>query len=544
MNLYNNFEGLSIQKYFRTIIQGDIISYGLLLISVAVLRGLFLFLVRQTIIIVSRKIEYDLKNDIYKHIQTLPLEYYKQNSTGDLIARISDDVSKVRMYLGPALMYSLSVVVLFSTLIPYMFSVNPTLTLYTLSPLPILSISIYLVNNVINKKSELIQKQLSKMTSFVQEHFAGIQVIKAFAKEEESAENFELEAEDYKSKSISLGKTQAYFFPLILGLIGLSGLLTIYVGGKEVIAGNLEVGNIAEFIIYIGLLTWPVTSLGWMTSIIQRAAASQNRINQVFASENNILSDSKLKNEIKGDIEFKGVSFAYPDGGKTILNNINFKLEAGKTLAIFGSTGSGKSSLAQLIPRLYDITEGEVLIDGINIKKYDLQYLRSRVGYIPQDVFIFSESIKNNIAFTDHNLPMEDVLLASKRSDLHENVIQFEKQYDTKLGERGINLSGGQKQRLSIARSIAKDYQVFILDSVLSAVDTNTENTILHNLKSVMKNKSSIIISHRISSAKLADYIMVLGEGKVLEYGTENELLKQNGYYRSLYDKQRSKVRK
>ena len=537
------FEGLKLQESFRGIIQGDIISYGLLLFSATILRGLFLFLVRQTIIIVSRKIEYDLKNDIYNHIQTLPLEYYKQNSTGDLIARLSDDVAKVRMYLGPALMYSLTVIVLFVTLIPYMFSINMKLTLYTLSPLPLLSLSIYIVNNLVNKKSEIIQKQLSKLTSFAQENFAGIQVIKSFAKEEESAKNFEKHADDYKEKSISLAKTQAIFFPLILGLIGLSALMAIYVGGEEVIAGNLEVGNIAEFIIYVGLLTWPVTSLGWMTSIIQRAAASQDRINQIFEAKNNILSTKKLKTEIHGEIEFRGVDFCYPDGNTNILNNINFKIQAGETLAIFGATGGGKTTLAQLIPRLYDVSSGQIIIDGQDIKDYDVQYLRGKIGYIPQDVFIFSESIKNNIAFTDHELPMKDILKASKNSDLHDNVIQFEEEYETKLGERGINLSGGQKQRLAIARSIAKDYQVFIMDSVLSAVDTKTEDIILGNLQSVMKNKTSIIISHRVSSAKLADKILVLGDSTIIEYGTEAELLKiKNGYYKKLHDKQQKKT--
>lgn len=509
-----------------------------MILGVALLRGFFLFLVRQTIIIMSRHVEYDMKNDIYEHYQQLPTSFFKMNSTGDLMARISEDVSRVRMYIGPAVMYGISLIVLFGMLIPYMFSINTTLTLYALSPLPILSVAIYFVNNQVNKRSEEIQRQLSKLSTFTQEAFSGIRVIKSFSREKNSVENFEQESNEYKDRSLKLTFVQAMFFPLIVGLIGVSTILTIYVGGMEVIEGTLSFGNIAEFVIYVNLLTWPVASLGWVTSIMQRAAASQKRINEFLNVKNDILSEKNLTNDIEGSVEFKNVSLKYDDSGINALKNISFSLESGKSLAIIGTTGSGKSTIANLIMRLYDASEGEIAIDGTNIKDYQVQHIRNQMGYVPQDVFLFSDSIKNNIAFSDNSLPMEKIIEASKVADLHHNIEHFKEGYDTVLGERGITLSGGQKQRLSIARAIIKNPKILILDDALSAVDTKTEHNILSQLSKIMENRTSIIISHRVSSAQLADTILVLKNGEIIEEGTHNSLIDKQGAYHKLYQKQ------
>ncbi|BDD05443.1 ABC transporter ATP-binding protein [Aureibacter tunicatorum] len=538
ITMFKMFEGLNLQTSFEDIIKSSIVLYGFMILGVALLRGFFLFLVRQTIIIMSRHVEYDMKNDIYEHYQQLPTSFFKMNSTGDLMARISEDVSRVRMYIGPAVMYGISLIVLFGMLIPYMFSINTTLTLYALSPLPILSVAIYFVNNQVNKRSEEIQRQLSKLSTFTQEAFSGIRVIKSFSREKNSVENFEQESNEYKDRSLKLTFVQAMFFPLIVGLIGVSTILTIYVGGMEVIEGTLSFGNIAEFVIYVNLLTWPVASLGWVTSIMQRAAASQKRINEFLNVKNDILSEKNLTNDIEGSVEFKNVSLKYDDSGINALKNISFSLESGKSLAIIGTTGSGKSTIANLIMRLYDASEGEIAIDGTNIKDYQVQHIRNQMGYVPQDVFLFSDSIKNNIAFSDNSLPMEKIIEASKVADLHHNIEHFKEGYDTVLGERGITLSGGQKQRLSIARAIIKNPKILILDDALSAVDTKTEHNILSQLSKIMENRTSIIISHRVSSAQLADTILVLKNGEIIEEGTHNSLIDKQGAYHKLYQKQ------
>jgi ATP-binding cassette subfamily B protein len=538
IRLHKLFQGLELQDDFYGIFAESVFFYALLILIMALLRGAFLFLTRQTIIVMSRLVEYDLKNEIYEHYQTLPLSFYRRNNTGDLMNRISEDVSRVRMFFGPCLMYGINLIVLFLILIPYMFSVNATLTLYALIPLPFLSFSIYYVNNIINRRSEEIQKSLSGLSTFVQEAFSGIRVIKSFVREDDSINKFTEASNDYKDKSLKLTSINALFFPLIMGLIGFSTILVVYIGGAEVMRGTVSFGNIAEFIIYVNLLTWPVTALGWITSITQRAEASQKRINEFLKEKNDIVSTSNLTTEIDGGIKFENVSFVYPDSGIRALDGISFEIEKGKSLAIIGTTGSGKSTIANLMGRMYDVDSGQILIDNRDIKEYDLLNLRGQMGFVPQDVFLFSDTIFNNIAFGLSDYAPDTILKAAKDADLSENIERFPEGFNTKIGERGITLSGGQKQRLSIARALAREPKILILDDALSAVDTNTENTILKSMEKIMKNRTSIIISHRISSSKLADKIIVLDEGKVIERGTNESLLAANGVYKDLYEKQ------
>jgi ATP-binding cassette, subfamily B, multidrug efflux pump len=515
-----------------------ILIFGVLILIMALLRGFFLFLIRQTIIIMSRLVEYDMKNEIFEHYQSLPLSFYRRNSTGDLMARITEDVSRVRMYLGPAIMYGINLLILFPMVIGYMLSVNVELTVYSLLPLPVLSLSIYYVNNMINERSEKIQRSLSGLSTFVQEAFSGIRVLKAFVREEDSVNDFTKSSEDYKDKSISLTLVQSLFFPLIMALIGMSVILTVYIGGIQVIEGTIGYGVIAEFILYVNMLTWPVTSLGWVTSIIQRAAASQTRINEFLDEKNDILSTDSLDVPIKGDLEVKKISFIYPDSGIKALDKVSFKINSGQSLAIIGTTGSGKSTIANLLMRMYDVSEGQILIDNRDIKSYDIASLRKQIGYVPQDVFLFSDSIANNVGFGLDTIPQGVVEKAAKDADVYQNIIEFPKGFETKLGERGITLSGGQKQRVSIARAIAKEPSILLLDDCLSAVDTKTENSILNSLKDIMSKRTSIIISHRVSSAKLADKIIVLDDGRIVEQGTHDHLMELKGVYADLYEKQ------
>ncbi|TDQ13738.1 ATP-binding cassette subfamily B protein [Algoriphagus boseongensis] len=515
-----------------------VLVFGVLILVMALLRGFFLFLIRQTIIIMSRRVEYDMKNEIFSHYQNLPLSFYRKNSTGDLMARISEDVSRVRMYLGPAIMYGLGLLTLFPMVISYMISVNAELTLYSLLPLPVLSISIYFVNNLINERSEKIQRSLSGLSTYVQEAFSGIRVLKAFVREEDSARVFAEESEEYKSKSIDLTRVNALFFPLIMALVGISTIITVYVGGMQVIKGEIGYGVIAEFILYVNILTWPVTSLGWVTSIIQRAAASQVRINEFLDAKNDIISKENLKDEIEGDILVENLTFIYPDSGIKALDHISFEIKAGQTLGIIGTTGSGKSTVANLLMRMYDPSSGQILIDGKEIQRFDVAELRRQIGYVPQDVFLFSDTIANNIAFGLDHPDRALIEQAAKDADVYQNIIDFPKGFETMLGERGITLSGGQKQRVSIARAIAKEPKILILDDCLSAVDTKTENAILSALKHIMKDRTSVIISHRVSSAKLADHIIVLDDGKIIERGNHESLMSQKGVYAELYDKQ------
>ncbi|MEB2776151.1 ABC transporter ATP-binding protein [Algoriphagus sp. D3-2-R+10] len=512
--------------------------FGVLILVMALLRGIFLFFIRQTLIIMSRKVEYDMKNEIYDHYQKLPLSFYRKNSTGDLMARITEDVSRVRMYLGPAIMYGLNLLILFPLVITYMITVNPILTLYALLPLPVLSLSIYYVNNMINERSEKIQRSLSGLSTFVQEAFSGIRVLKAFVRESDSANDFATASDDYKVKSIRLTKVNALFFPIIMALVGISTIITVYVGGLQVISGEIGYGVIAEFILYVNMLTWPVTSLGWVTSIVQRASASQTRINEFLDEKNGILSTDEIKRDIHGTVELENVSFVYPDSGINALKDVSFQIKEGQTLGIIGTTGSGKSTIANLLMRLYDPSSGIIKIDGYPIDSFSISDLRRQIGFVPQDVFLFSDSIGNNIAFGIEESDPKIIEQAAKDADVYQNIVEFPKGFETMLGERGITLSGGQKQRVSIARAIAKEPKILILDDCLSAVDTKTENVILTALKKIMQNRTSIIISHRVSSAKLADQIIVLDDGKVIERGNHKSLMKQKGVYAELYEKQ------
>lgn len=536
--LYKLFSSGDLESVIYNHFASGIVIFALIILLMALIRGLFLFFVRQTIIVMSRLVEFDLKNEVYDHYQTLPLSFYRKNNTGDIMNRISEDVSRVRMYLGPSIMYGLNLIILFLILIPYMFSINMELTLYALMPLPLLSFSIYYVNNIINKRSEEIQKSQSDLSTFVQEAFSGIRVIKSYVREEDSLKSFTESSDDYKVKSLKLTKVNAMFFPLIMAMIGLSTILVIYVGGREVIAGSITYGNIAEFIIYVNMLTWPVTALGWVTSIIQRAAASQLRINEFLNEKNDIISEKNITTEIKGKIEFDKVSFTYPESGIKAVNDFSFKVNVGNSLAIIGTTGSGKSTIANLLTRMFDVNTGVIKIDDVPIKDYNPAWLRSQIGYVPQEVFLFSDSITNNIAFGSQDISLENVHQAAKDADLYDNLMEFPKQFETVLGERGITLSGGQKQRVSIARAIARNPKILILDDALSAVDTKTEHIILKSMKRIMNGRTSIIISHRISSAKLASMIVVLDEGKVIESGTHEELIAKKGAYNELYNKQ------
>jgi len=538
ITLYRNLDSFDLQGTIFSSFTGSILIYALIIIALALTRGFFLFLVRQTLIVMSRLVEYDLKNEIYRHYQTLPLTFYRRNNTGDLMNRISEDVSRVRMYLGPSIMYGINLVILFLMLIPYMFSINVKLTLFALLPLPLLSFSIYYVNNIINRRSEAIQRSQSRLSTYVQEAFSGIRVLKSFVREDDSSRQFEVESDGYKRKSLRLTQVNSLFFPLIMSLIGLSNILVIYIGGKEMIAGSVSYGNIAEFVIYVNMLTWPVTALGWISSIAQRAAASQKRINEFLNVENDLTSEVNIMDDIQGRIEFKNVSYTYPDSGITAIDNLSFKVKEGESLAIVGSTGSGKSTAANLICRMFDTTKGQILIDDRPLPDYNPHLVRRQIGYVPQDVFLFSDSIKNNIAFGSQNISEERILEAAKDADLYDNVMEFPQEFDTVLGERGMTLSGGQKQRVSIARAIAREPKILILDDALSAVDTKTEHIILSSMKRIMRGRTSVIISHRVSSAKLADMIIVLEEGKMVEKGTHDELLQKEGYYKALYDKQ------
>jgi ATP-binding cassette subfamily B protein len=490
----------------------------------------------------SRHVEYDLKNEIYNHYQNLPLSFYRKNNTGDLMNRISDDVGKVRMYIGPAIMYGINLLTIFCLVLPVMFNTNPKLAVYSLIPLPFLSLGIYLVSNKINKQSERIQSKLSDLSTFVQEAFSGIRVIKSFTRENDSAANFLKESNAYRKESIGLALIHALFHPIIYGLIGLSTIMIIYIGGFEVINGNdVTYGDIAKFFLYLNLITWPVTSLGWVTSIVQRAAASQKRLSEFLDTKNDIISEKNDCTEIKGSIEFQKANFTYENAEINAIHNLTFSIPAGGSLALVGNTGCGKSTIANLITRMFDINNGQLLIDGKPIKDYSIAHLRNSIGYIPQDAFLFSDTIYNNIAFGKDHATKKEIETAAKQAGVYESIMSFPDQFNTILGERGITLSGGQKQRLTLARSILKNPKILILDDSLSAVDTKTENDILSSLEKVMEGKTSIIIAHRYSTIKLADKIVVLDKGTVVEEGSHEELLKKGGFYKAMYESQLEK---
>lgn len=535
----------AVKKYMNgeitdlALVKHELLINILLLLGAALLSAFFTFMMRQTFIVVSRYVEYDLKNEIFQHYEKLSLGFYKQNRTGDLMNRISEDVSKVRMYVGPALMYSITTVTLFIVVVSYMFYKAPTLTLYAIAPLPILSVAIYKLSVLINHRTTIVQQYLSKLTTFTQESFSGIAVIKAYGIEPRTNANFEELAEGSKAKNIDLAKVQALFFPLMMLLIGVSNILVIYIGGTRYINGQIaEFGTIVEFLIYVNMLTWPVAVVGWVTSMVQQAEASQKRINEFLQTEPAIQNLVEESMPIEGSIEFDHLTFTYPDTGITALKDVSFTVKPGETLAIVGNTGSGKSTILELIGRLYDVEEGMLKIDGTPIKKVNLNDLRHSIGYVPQDAFLFSDTLRNNIRFGKENATEEEVIQAAKNAAVHQNIIGFSKGYDTVLGERGITLSGGQKQRVSIARAIIKDPQILLFDDCLSAVDTETEEEILQNLHKISKDKTTIIVSHRISSAKNANKIIVLEDGRIIQQGTHNQLVSSEGYYKELYAKQ------
>ncbi len=524
----------------QSIVENELIQNIFLILLAAVLSGFFTFLTRQTIINVSRYIEFDLKNEIYSQYQNLSLNFYKRNKTGDLMNRISEDVSRVRMYVGPAVMYSINTITLLIIVIFYMYRQSPELTFYTICPLPILSITIYKLSKLINQRSTIVQESLSKLSSYTQEFFTGIQIVKSYVIQDKTSKSFDVLSSENKMNQINLAKVQALFFPLMILLIGLSNLLVIYIGGKQYLDGTIsDIGIIAEFIIYVNMLTWPVASIGWISSIIQQAEASQKRINEFLNERSEITNfNPNDTSNILGKITFNNVNYKYKETGIAATNNINFSIKSIDKLGITGGTGSGKSTLMNLLCRLYDIDNGEILIDNIPIKKINLNSLRKQIGYVPQDTFLFSDTIINNVKFGIENATKDEVIKACKTAAIHNEISNFEKGYDTILGERGINLSGGQKQRISIARALIKKPKILILDDCLSAMDTQTEELILKSLDSYTKNISTIIISHRISSIKSANNIIVLENGSIIQSGTHNQLISQNGYYKQLYNKQ------
>lgn len=533
----DRFEAKISQEAFES----ELLLNVLLIIGAAIVAGIFTFLMRQTIINVSRYIEYDLKNEIYQHYQILSLNFYKSNRTGDLMNRISEDVGKVRMYVGPAIMYTMNTITLFVVALIYMISTAPKLTLYTLLPLPILSFTIYKLSRLINKRSTIVQQSLSTLSTYSQETFSGISVIKSYGIESRTNTEFNSLSAENRQKQINLTKVQALFFPLMILLIGISNIIVIYVGGMQYINGEIEnIGTIAEFIIYVNMLTWPVATVGWVTSLVQQAEASQKRINEFLNTEPDIKNKAEKLTPIKGNIEFRNVSFIYPDTNIEALKDISFKLNSGETLAILGKTGSGKSTILDLIGRLYDINTGSILVDETEISNLNLYSLRESIGYVPQDAFLFSDTIKNNIKFGKEDATEEEVVEAAKNAKVHKNIIDFKNGYDTILGERGLTLSGGQKQRLSIARAIIKSPEILLFDDCLSAVDTETEEKILKNLVKLTKDKTTIIVSHRVSSAKNADKIIVLDDGKIIQTGNHETLIDTEGYYKELYVKQLS----
>ncbi|GAA4088444.1 ABC transporter ATP-binding protein [Mucilaginibacter panaciglaebae] len=538
IGVYHLFAGFSRQSMVYDIFGASLLLFGIVVLVLSLIRGLFLFFMRQTIILMSRHIEYDLKNEIYNHYQDLSLAFYRRHNTGDLMNRVTEDVSRVRMYLGPGIMYTINTVVLFILVIYAMLTVNVRLAIFSVLPMPILAVIIYYVNNVINFRSEKIQERLSALSSFVQENFSGIRIMKSYVRENHVREKFAIESDDYKTHSMALVKVQAAFYPLMLFLVGFSNVITIYIGGVEVMKGNITPGNIAEFLVYLNQLTFPVMALGWVTSLIQRAAASQKRINEFLHEKPDIVSPDVPARTINGLIEFNNVSFVYPDTGIQALKNVTFTANPGEMVAIIGRTGSGKSTIANLLLRMYDTTGGEILIDQQPIKRLNLESYRSQIGFVPQEVFLFSDTIANNIAFSADALDMPKVEQAARDAAVYSNIIELEKGFETLIGERGITLSGGQKQRVSIARAIVKHPQILIFDDCLSAVDTRTEEEILHNLGRIMQGKTNIIIAHRISTIKNADKILVLDNGEIIEQGNHQQLMQQQGTYFELYEKQ------
>lgn len=542
IGLYRLTKGFELQNGLYGILGKSLLFFGVMVLVLALLMGVFMYFMRQTIIVMSRLIEYDMRKEIYDHYQILNLAFYKRNATGDLMSRITEDVNKVRNYLGPTVLYGVNLVTLFALTISSMVAVSPMLTFYSLLPLPFLVIGIYYVSTQISRRSEIIQQQLASLNSSAQEAYSGIRVVKSYVREEPIVNYFAEQSEVYKSKALNLAKIDNAFFPVMLLCIGASTIITVYVGGLQVVAGNITPGNIAEFVIYVSMLTWPVTSIGWIASLTQQAAASQKRINEFLKTQPEIVqqptSASSIK-EIKGDIEFRNVSFTYPDTGIVALENVNFNLKKGQKLAIIGKTGCGKTTIADLLVRLYDVTEGAIFIDGQDIRNIPLDVLRQQMGYVPQDVFLFSDTVADNIAFgKKEKVERAEVEQFARYAAVYEDIMGLSDGFDTVVGERGVTLSGGQKQRISIARALIKKPDIVLLDDCLSAVDTTTEQTILGYLNEALADKTSIIITHRIPGMIQFDKIIVLDNGTIVEQGTHEILISNGGYYADIFEQQ------
>ncbi|MCG8327913.1 MAG: ABC transporter ATP-binding protein/permease [Chitinophagales bacterium] len=539
IGLFGLLQGFGLQPELFKLLGRSLLYFGVLVLLLALMMGIFMYFMRQTIIVMSRLIEYDMRKEVFEHYESLSLSFYKRNNTGDLMSRITEDVSKVRMYLGPAVLYGINLVSLFILVIYSMLSVSVELTLYSLAPLPLLSVSIYYVSNLINKKSTIIQQQLATLNSNAQEVYSGIRVVKSYVQEIPMVRFFTQQSDDYRGKALELARVNAFFYPLMILLIGASTVITVYIGGLKVVSGAITPGNIAEFVIYVNMLTWPVTAIGWIASIIQQAAASQKRINEFLQTEPDIKNtEDASSGPIKGKITFNKVSFTYPDTGIEAIKDMSFELLPGQKMAIIGRTGTGKTTVADLITRMYDVSNGQILIDDLDIKQHDLHNLRKRIGYVPQDVFLFSDSIANNIAFGRRDASREEVEQFARHAAVYEDIKGLTEGFDTVVGERGVTLSGGQKQRVSIARAFLKNPDIVLLDDCLSAVDTKTEKQILGHLSGNLADKTTIIITHRIYSLLQFDKIIVIEDGNIVEQGTHEELIEHKGYYYDLYEQQ------
>jgi ATP-binding cassette subfamily B protein len=540
--LYRMYQGTALESTFFGMLSQQLFYFGFLVLVLAVVMGLFMYWMRQTIIVMSRLMEYDMRKEVFAHYEKLDLAFYKRNNTGDLMARITEDVNKVRMYLGPAVLYGVNLISLFILVIYSMLVVSPELTMYCLIPLPFLSVSIYYVSTLINKQSEKIQQQLAVLNSTAQEVYSGIRVVKSYVQETATVKHFAAQSDNFKRQSLQLALVNSLFFPLMLLLIGMSTLLVVYFGGLQVVKGTITPGNIAEFVIYVNMLTWPVTAIGWIASIVQQAAASQKRINEFLNTQPTIFNTGSNTQDLQGAIEFRKVTFTYPDTGITALQDVSFKLQPGQKMAIIGRTGSGKTTIADLLLRMYDVSDGQILLDDQALATHDLAKLRQRIGYVPQDVFLFSDSISANIAFGKRDAPQPEIEDFARYASVYNDIMELPQGFETMVGERGVTLSGGQKQRVSIARALIKKPDIVILDDCLSAVDTNTEKQVLGYFSSALANKTAIIITHRIYSLLQFDKIIVMDDGKVVEAGTHEELLANKGYYADLFEKQTDEV--